>query len=90
MTESAGWDVASGAGFTALAAAACRAIETGREPALIRDPYGAAFVRAAQMARGWSVAALASTEVAEGYGRPLPASLPEGMLTAWFITATRS
>jgi methyltransferase (TIGR00027 family) len=49
MTESADWGVASGAGFTALMVAACRAIETGREQALIRDPYGAAFVRAAQL-----------------------------------------
>jgi methyltransferase (TIGR00027 family) len=49
MTEGAGWGVSSGVGFTALAAAGCRAIETLRDPALIQDPYAAAFVRAASV-----------------------------------------
>lgn len=119
MTETAGWGVASGVGFTALAVAACRAIETAREEALIRDPYGAAFVQAAQdaarhtaagvdvdvdslwhdskdlnpvewlRAHDWAADAQLSTEIAERYGRPLPATLPEGMLTAQFVTAIR-
>jgi methyltransferase (TIGR00027 family) len=51
MTESIDWDVASGVGFTALLAAAGRAVEAGREQALVRDPYAAAFVRAARLPR---------------------------------------
>jgi len=47
MTDSADWGVASGIGFTALAVAGCRAVETLREPPLFQDPYAAAFVRAA-------------------------------------------
>jgi methyltransferase (TIGR00027 family) len=50
MTESAGWDVTSGVGFTALVAAAARAVETLREPApLVRDPYAEEFVLAARL-----------------------------------------
>jgi methyltransferase (TIGR00027 family) len=49
MTDSADWGVANGVGFTALAAAGCRAIETLRDPPLIHDPYAAAFVRAASV-----------------------------------------
>jgi hypothetical protein len=41
-------------------------------------------------AHGWAADAHPSAEVAEGYGRPLPATLPEGMLTAQFVTAIRS
>jgi methyltransferase (TIGR00027 family) len=48
MTESAEWDIASGVGQTALATAACRAVETLRENPLVRDPYAAAFVLAAR------------------------------------------
>jgi hypothetical protein len=40
-------------------------------------------------AHDWAADAHPSTGVAEGYGRPLPATLPEGMLTAQFVTATR-
>lgn len=46
--DKADWDIASGVGLTALAAAACRAVETLREPPLVRDPYAGAFVRAAR------------------------------------------
>jgi methyltransferase (TIGR00027 family) len=48
VAESADWDIASGVGVTALAVAACRAVETLREPPLVRDPYAAAFVSAAR------------------------------------------
>lgn len=41
------WDIISGVGITALAVAAGRAIETGRDDALVDDPYAHAFVRAA-------------------------------------------
>jgi methyltransferase (TIGR00027 family) len=51
MTEGADWGVGNGVGFTALLAAAGRAIETGHEQALVRDPYAAAFVRAARLPR---------------------------------------
>jgi methyltransferase (TIGR00027 family) len=47
MTDSADWGVARGIGFTALAVAGCRAVETLRESPLFRDPYAEAFVRAA-------------------------------------------
>jgi len=47
MTESADWDVTSGAGFMALAVAAARAVETRRASPLLRDPYAEAFVLAA-------------------------------------------
>jgi methyltransferase (TIGR00027 family) len=47
MTDSADWGVANGVGFTALALAGCRAVETLRESPLFLDPYAAAFVRAA-------------------------------------------
>lgn len=46
MTEGAEWDIVSGVGQTALAAAACRTVETLRESPLVRDPYAAAFVLA--------------------------------------------
>ena len=48
MNDRADWDIASGVGLTALAAAACRAVEALREPPLVRDPYAGAFIRAAQ------------------------------------------
>lgn len=41
------WDIASGVGVTALAAAAGRAIESKRADALITDPYAEALVAAA-------------------------------------------
>ncbi|HUN30474.1 MAG TPA: SAM-dependent methyltransferase [Trebonia sp.] len=47
MTDTADWGVAKGVGFTALAAAGLRAVETLRAPALFSDPFAAAFVRAA-------------------------------------------
>lgn len=47
MTGNADWDVAKDIGFTALLAAACRAIESCHEHPLVRDPYAAEFVRAA-------------------------------------------
>jgi methyltransferase (TIGR00027 family) len=46
--DTADWDIASGVGLTALATAACRAVETLREPPLVRDPYAGAFVQAAR------------------------------------------
>jgi methyltransferase (TIGR00027 family) len=46
--DEADWDIASGVGLTALAAAACRAVETLREPPLVRDPYAGSFVQAAR------------------------------------------
>ena len=45
--ESADWDVVSGVGVTALAAAAMRAVEGHHAEPLVRDPYAAAFVKAA-------------------------------------------
>jgi O-methyltransferase involved in polyketide biosynthesis len=37
--------------------------------------------------RGWSVDVHPMADVAAGYGRPLPAILPEGMLSTVVITA---
>ena len=45
--ESADWDVVSGVGVTALAAAAMRAVEGHHAEPLVRDPYAVAFVKAA-------------------------------------------
>jgi methyltransferase (TIGR00027 family) len=45
--ESAGWDIVSGVGVTALGAAGMRAMEGHHPEPLVRDPYGAAFVEAA-------------------------------------------
>ncbi|GAA1238516.1 class I SAM-dependent methyltransferase [Prauserella halophila] len=42
------WDIVSGVGITALGVAAARAVETSRDDALVRDPYAAEFVRAAE------------------------------------------
>jgi methyltransferase (TIGR00027 family) len=47
MSEQAGWDIVSGVGLTALGVAAVRAIEGHHPEPLVRDPYAAAFVRAA-------------------------------------------
>jgi len=49
MTESAEWSVASGVGFTALVAAAARAVESRRAFPLLRDPHAEAFVLAAAL-----------------------------------------
>jgi methyltransferase (TIGR00027 family) len=46
--DTADWDISSGVGLTALAVAACRAVETLRESPLVRDPYAGAFVQAAR------------------------------------------
>ena len=43
------WDIVSGVGYTALAVAAGRAMETARPDALISDPQAKYFVRAAQV-----------------------------------------
>jgi methyltransferase (TIGR00027 family) len=48
MTEHADWDIVTGVGFTALAVAAGRALETHRPDRLVADPYAEAFVRAAR------------------------------------------
>jgi methyltransferase (TIGR00027 family) len=45
--ESAGWDIVSGVGVTALGAAAMRAVEGHHAEPLVSDPYAAAFVKAA-------------------------------------------
>jgi methyltransferase (TIGR00027 family) len=45
--ESADWDIVSGVGLTALAAAAMRAVEGHHAEPLVRDPYAAAFVKTA-------------------------------------------
>jgi methyltransferase (TIGR00027 family) len=45
--EPAGWDIVSGVGVTALGTAAMRAMEGYQAEPLVRDPYAAAFVRAA-------------------------------------------
>jgi methyltransferase (TIGR00027 family) len=45
--ESTDWDIVSGVGVTALGAAAMRAMEGHHAEPLIRDPYAAAFVKAA-------------------------------------------
>lgn len=42
------WDITTGVGFTALAVAAGRAMETARPDSLISDPHAARFVDAAQ------------------------------------------
>jgi methyltransferase (TIGR00027 family) len=57
------WDITTGVGFTALAVAAGRAMETTRPDALIRDPQAAGFVEAARAA-------------APGTRIPLPTSWP--------------
>jgi methyltransferase (TIGR00027 family) len=44
--ESAGWDIVSGVGLTALGAAAMRAMEAYHAEPLVRDPYAAGFVEA--------------------------------------------
>lgn len=46
--EAERWDVATGVGLTALAAAAARALETHRDGAWTVDPYAEAFVHAAR------------------------------------------
>ena len=45
--ESAGWDIVSGVGVTALGVAGMRAVEGHHAEPLVRDPYAAAFVTAA-------------------------------------------
>ena len=45
--EPTGWDIVSGIGITALGVAAMRAIEGHHAEPLVRDPYAAAFVKAA-------------------------------------------
>lgn len=54
------WDITSGVGFTALAVAAGRAMETARPDPLISDPHAADFVTAAQ-AEGEGVAGVLPT-----------------------------
>jgi methyltransferase (TIGR00027 family) len=46
-SESAGWDIVTGVGVTALGAAGMRAMEGHHPSPLVRDPYAAAFVSAA-------------------------------------------
>ena len=46
-SESAGWDIVTGVGVTALGAAGMRAMEGHHPSPLVRDPYAAAFVAAA-------------------------------------------
>ena len=46
------WDITTGVGFTALAVAAGRAMETHRPDGLITDPQAASFVTAAQTRTG--------------------------------------
>jgi methyltransferase (TIGR00027 family) len=41
------WDIVSDVGITALAAAAARAVDSGRPDALVQDPFAADFVAAA-------------------------------------------
>lgn len=48
MTERADWDIVTGVGFTALAVAAARSVETHRPEPLVDDPYAEAFVEAAR------------------------------------------
>lgn len=50
MTAAADGDALGAVGATALGAAAVRAVESGRRDPLVRDPYAAAFVRAAAAA----------------------------------------
>jgi O-methyltransferase involved in polyketide biosynthesis len=45
VAEHDDWDIVSGAGITALAVAAMRAMESKRDDALINDPYAENFVR---------------------------------------------
>ncbi|MFF5636112.1 SAM-dependent methyltransferase [Streptomyces sp. NPDC012825] len=60
--------VTAGVGRTALLVAAARAVETHRPDALARDPFAAAFVRAAPDAAGWP---LHPDEVPGGASDPL-------------------
>lgn len=46
-SESAGWDIVSGVGITALGTAGLRAMDGHHAQPLVSDPYGAAFVAAA-------------------------------------------
>lgn len=57
------WDITTGVGFTALAVAAGRAMETARPDSLITDPQASAFVEAGQ-------------PVSNGVGIPLPTEWP--------------
>ena len=43
------WDIVSSVGITALSVAAARAMDTSREDGLIRDPFAAAFLEAANL-----------------------------------------
>jgi O-methyltransferase involved in polyketide biosynthesis len=81
VNDRADWDIASGVGLTALAAAACRAVETLREPPLVRDPYAGAFIRAAHAA--------APLPVTPQEADADQAFLPESMLSTALITARR-
>ena len=47
MTTNEQWDIVSSVGLTALGVAAARAVETGRERALVQDPFAEHFARAA-------------------------------------------
>jgi methyltransferase (TIGR00027 family) len=47
VSERGQWDIGSGVGLTALAAAAGRAVESSRPDRLLDDPFAAAFVAAA-------------------------------------------
>lgn len=47
MTTNEQWDIISSVGLTALGVASARAVETGREGALVQDPFAEPFVRAA-------------------------------------------
>lgn len=46
------WDILTGVGYTALAVAAGRAMETQRPDGLITDPHAAGLLTAAQRATG--------------------------------------
>lgn len=63
------WDITTGVGFTALAVAAGRAMETARPDSLISDPQAARFVAAAQasvgLPVGWPPKATALANAAE-------------------------
>jgi methyltransferase (TIGR00027 family) len=81
MTTSASWDAVSGVGLTALGAAAIRAVESARPHPLVRDPYAAAFVRAAG-----PLPVQMPTGPAEADGGPLPVI---SLLGPYFGTRTR-
>lgn len=73
MPEQADWDIVSGAGLTALYAAAARGLASIQPDPLVHDPYAVAFVRAAVAQSGNQLASPLPETLAEAGRNP---SLP--------------